>query len=262
MILPLQGNGFAVSGQLKISGGSLASADLDRVKLSDRDDFSVRVRHGSDGYRVKVAGSSIDLRSLMQSAKGDGKSAEKAAKGSPVSLQAKVDTAYGFNKEQLNGLDLSYSGRGSSINSFDIKAVTASGEALVAKATPDAGGTDVTVSCGDAAALARFADIYCEAGGRPAERPAPEGAEVALSGHHRPPQFLRQGREPAELDHQRAPGKLRTQPARDGQQAARSFRRPVPARLCACRAWQRLPAGLRRHPARRADRLDLPGHRL
>ena len=156
----LQGEGFSASGKLQISGGSLVSADFDRVKLSGRDDFSVRVRRGSDGYRIKVGGSSIDLRSLIKSVKGDGRSAGKAKESVPVSLQAKVATAYGFNQEHLDGLNLSYSGRGKSIKSFDIRAVTGSGEALVASATPDADGTDVAVSCGDAGALARFADIY------------------------------------------------------------------------------------------------------
>lgn len=156
----LQGDGFAASGRLQISDGRLASAVFDKVKLSANDDFSVQLRHGADGYHVNVSGASLDLRSLIKGITGKGKSGGTASESAPVSLEAKVGTAYGFNKEQLSGLDLSYSGRGRSIKSFDIKAVTGSGEALVAKAAPDASGTDVTVSCGDAGALARFTDIY------------------------------------------------------------------------------------------------------
>ncbi len=158
----LKGDGFSASGQLKIAGGNLTSADFDKVKLSAADDFAVRLRRGSDGYRVKVTGSSIDLRSLIKGVKGDGKSGGTAAGTAPVSLEANVDTATGFNGERLGNFDLSYSGRGASIRSLDLKAVTGSGEALVGKAVPRDGGTDVTLSCGDAGALARFADVYAK----------------------------------------------------------------------------------------------------
>jgi len=153
----LSGSGFSAAGSLKIANGDLTSAHFSSVKLSDADNFSVDVNHSARGYDVAVDGKSIDLRPLIKGVKKD-----EGATGKPalVSLKASVDTAYGFNKEKMGNLNLSYTGRGNTIISLDLKAVTDSGEAVVAKARPSGGVTDVTLSCGDAGSLARFADIY------------------------------------------------------------------------------------------------------
>jgi hypothetical protein len=155
----LSGSGFSVNGSLKIADGHLASASFPQVKLSSRDSFSADIERGAKGYQVDVDASAIDLRSLIKGIKDKARSSS-TGDSTAVTVTAAADTAYGFNQEQLKGLTVSYSGRGGAINSLNLKGVTDSGEALVAKITPDGDGQDVELTCGDGGAVARFTDIY------------------------------------------------------------------------------------------------------
>lgn len=157
----LAGEGFSVDGALTITDSSLTSARFSRVKLSPRDSFAVDLKREAKRYRIDVSGSSIDLRSLIENVK-DSRGSGGGGDAASVTLHGQVDTAYGFNDERLGNVAVSYSGRGDRIDSLDMKAVTRSGEALIARMTPDGGATNVELTCGDGGALARFTGVYAK----------------------------------------------------------------------------------------------------
>jgi hypothetical protein len=151
----LSGDSFGVRGDIQLSGGSLASASLTHVQLSPADDYSVSIKRAKGAYDISINGASVDVRpviSHLRSGRGGSDGSETGA-----SLRAKVDRAVGFNDEALSNLSLNFSTRGSTISRADISAVTGSGQALVSEMTR---GDTISITSGDAGAVARFADLY------------------------------------------------------------------------------------------------------
>lgn len=156
----LSGDGFSAAGALTVANSKLTRAHFSDVRLSGQDKFDVDLTRTGKTYHVAVDGSAIDLRSLIKSIKGDGGSGG-SSDGAAIDLDATIDTAYGFHGETLSGLTAHYVGQGSGrIDTLDVKGVTDSGEAFVGKVTSDGSGRDLSVTCGDGGAVARFADIY------------------------------------------------------------------------------------------------------
>jgi hypothetical protein len=156
----LTGESFGVRGEIQLAQGALTSAAFSNVQLSPADDYSVSVRRAKGDYDVSISGSSIDLRPLITNLRSGASGSGSGGGGkqeSGVGLRAKVDRAVGFNDEALSTVAVNFSSRGSTISRADITAITASGQAVVSQMTR---GDTVSVTSGDAGAIARFGDLY------------------------------------------------------------------------------------------------------
>lgn len=155
----LSGDSFGVRGNLQLSDGALTSASFSHVQLSPADNYSLTVKRSKGGYEIAIGGSAVDMRPIitMLRAKNGGASSSGDSDGSNTSLRAQIDRVVGFNDENLSNVALNFSTRGSNIARADVSAVTTSGQAVVSQMSR---GDTISVTSGDAGAVARFADLY------------------------------------------------------------------------------------------------------
>lgn len=155
----LSGDSFGVRGNVQLSDGALTSASFSHVQLSPADNYSLTVKRSKGTYEISIGGSAVDMRPIitMLRAKNGSASSSGDGDGSSTILRAQVDRVVGFNDEHLSNVALNFSTRGSSISRADVSAVTGSGQAVVSQMSR---GDTISVTSGDAGAVARFADLY------------------------------------------------------------------------------------------------------
>ncbi len=160
--LQLGGDGFGANGNLTFNKGNLVLAELSRVQLSPGDDFGVTMRSGKAGFDLAINGKRLDARHVIRKLKTEyegEKAAAGAAKGGAFVATINVDTLAGFNDEVLTSVTARYATRGGAANAVDFRGVTESGQAIVSQMLKDNRNT-VSITSGDAGALARFIDLY------------------------------------------------------------------------------------------------------
>lgn len=148
------GNSFSASGELTLSGGALASANLNRVRLNRGDDARVSIDRSGGGYRIDVSGNTLDVRSLVKTYLSATKQNDKS-RTPKITLKASLDRIGGFYDESLSGVSLQSDGR-----SFTLSATTPAGRPLTASRELKEGRSSLNVEADDAGALLRFLDLY------------------------------------------------------------------------------------------------------
>ncbi len=150
---------FSMAGSLKLSGDELVEANFPTMKLNRNDDIAVRITRKNKRYSVKITGTSFDARSLVRQVRADSDEVVDAGDGTPLTLDARVDTISGFGGEVLRGVKIDYSSDGKLPAKADASAIAASGGAI---SISDAGGEDrkISIQAADAGALLRFLDYY------------------------------------------------------------------------------------------------------
>lgn len=161
--LQLGGDGFGANGNMTFNKGNLVVAELSRVQLSPGDEFGVTVRSGKAGFDLAINGKRLDIRHVIRKLKTEyegEKPASGAVKGGSAFVATiNVDTIAGFNDEVLTSVTARYATRGGAANAVDFRGVTKSGQAIVSQMLKD-GRNTVSITSGDAGALARFIDLY------------------------------------------------------------------------------------------------------
>ncbi|HVK91831.1 MAG TPA: AsmA-like C-terminal region-containing protein [Mycoplana sp.] len=152
------GDGFAIAGNVVLSGASLHSARFDTVRLSAQDAYSLAIDRNKSGYVVKAQGKSADARPILARLKAN-PAGSATQDDVPISIRADFDHVTGFNGETLGNVSLTYATNGRRITALDLRGVTASGQALLATMSRGDGHT-LELTSGDAGALARLANIY------------------------------------------------------------------------------------------------------
>lgn len=154
----LSGDSFGVRGDVQLADGALTSAAFSHVQLSPADNYSLSVRRSKGAYEISIGGNAVDMRPIITMLRANnGSPASGDGEGSSTSLRAQVDRVVGFNDEQLSNVALNFSSRGSTIQRADFSAITGSGQAVVSQMTR---GDTISVTSGDAGAVARFTDLY------------------------------------------------------------------------------------------------------
>ncbi|CDM57987.1 MULTISPECIES: DUF3971 domain-containing protein [Rhizobium] len=153
----LKGDGFGANGSLVIGKGSLVKADLDSVKLSSLDDFSVSVKRNKGGLDVSVSGNSADARPIISRLKAGSNGESDDDQSGSVSIRAKLGRIVGFNDEKVRNVDMLYVSADGRLQSLNFTGVTDSGEAFVARTK---GNGVINITSGDAGSVSRFADLY------------------------------------------------------------------------------------------------------
>ncbi|MCY1668816.1 YhdP family protein [Rhizobium sp. SL86] len=157
--LNVSGDGFGVAGKLSLNKQGLQAAEFSRVQLSSGDDFALSLQRSKSSYDIAVSGSSADLRLILTKMKSQGSGPSEDDDGS-ARIKAKLDRVIGFNDEVLRSVNFSGAVSNGDMKSIELAAVTASGQAIVGKTLGgDSAGT-ITLTSGDAGAVARFANLY------------------------------------------------------------------------------------------------------
>ncbi|APH71973.1 YhdP family protein [Aquibium oceanicum] len=156
----LNGETFAVEGELRIAGGELAEARFGKVALNRGDDATMSLTKQGRGYVIKVGGASFDARSLIKLYLAETEKAEKAVESVPITLDASVARTTGFGRETLSDVVVKLRGTGTDLGTLQISARTASGAEVGIINETDSDGRSVRIDSGDAGALVRFLNIY------------------------------------------------------------------------------------------------------
>ena len=151
----LDGKGFGARGEFTLQDGSLQSGRFSQLKLSPSDNFSVDLRRQRGGLHIAAAGSSADLRPILKKLRSSSGTGDEGDED--VTVDVKLDKAFGFGDETLSNVAMLFSTKDGSIAAADFSAVTASGEAVVSRMSE---GATISITSGDAGAVARFADLY------------------------------------------------------------------------------------------------------
>src|SRR5262249_47561765 len=139
--------------------GGLASADFSNIKLSAVDDFALSVKRSKGAYDISLTGETADVRPIIARLKGkdtDGKDDD----GTAILIHAKLNTITGFNNERIGNFAATYASRDGQLRTLDFSGVTSSGQAVVSQTGGSDGGPVISITSGDAGAVARFADLY------------------------------------------------------------------------------------------------------
>ncbi|MHB2265355.1 hypothetical protein [Aliihoeflea sp. PC F10.4] len=157
----IQGESFAVGGEVSLDDEGLTKASFPRVRLNRGDDFSVDIVRRGRGYAITVKGQSLDARSLIRAVRATSEAAGgSSAQPVPIQLDLDVASITGFGNEALREVVIDYSGEGSTIENLTASAVTASGARLEVSHGIGQGGRFLRADTGDAGAVLRFLDLY------------------------------------------------------------------------------------------------------
>lgn len=151
----LSGEGFGAQGSLSLQDGALQTAQFSRMRLSPSDDFAASVKRQRGGLQVTVTGSSADMRPVLRQLRSSSRSDDGG--DMDVTVELKLDQAIGFNDERLQNVSMLFSAAGGTVSAADLSAVTSTGEAVVSRMQQ---GNTISLTSGDAGAVARFANLY------------------------------------------------------------------------------------------------------
>ncbi len=151
----LAGDGFGAEGEMTLSGGKIQTAQFSRMQLSPGDDYRVSLNQTRGSLEVAVSGSSADMRPILTRLRSGG-SGSKEVDGSAV-IKVKLDRMLGFGDERLSNVAMLFETRDGGISAADFSAVTGSGAAVISKMNK---GDTISITSGDAGAVARFTNLY------------------------------------------------------------------------------------------------------
>ncbi len=151
----LDGDGFGAQGGMILSDGRIQSAEFSRMQLSPGDDYRVSLKQMRGNLDVSVIGSSADMRPILTRLRSGG-SGSKAGDGS-ATIRVQLDRMLGFGDERLSNVAMLFETRDGMISAADFSAVTGRGAAVVSKMNK---GNTISITSGDAGAVARFTNLY------------------------------------------------------------------------------------------------------
>ncbi|WP_442577694.1 hypothetical protein ACSBOB_19210 [Mesorhizobium sp. ASY16-5R] len=151
----LTGNSFSIVGDMTLSGGQLASARLDKVRLNRDDEVKVAIDRSGKGYKIGITGSGFDARPVIKSFLSDSNGKGGAGSRSSFSLDVDVARVTGFNGEMLSGVKLEADG-----SRVSVTAASGSGGAVTFSSGGDGSSKQLRMQAADAGAILRFLDLY------------------------------------------------------------------------------------------------------
>lgn len=155
----LSGKSFAISGDITLKDGALASAKLGSVQLNRGDNAHVTIEREGKGFDISIAGDALDMRSIIKLMK-EKNNEDDNDNARPISLTAKIGKLTGFHDETLSDVTLNYSGTGSTVTSANFSGTTGSGAAVTMQGQTQNGTHSVEMQSSNAGAVLRFLDIY------------------------------------------------------------------------------------------------------
>ena len=166
--LKIQGKGLRVSGDISLdSANALRVVNLDEIRLSEDDVFSVRMEPGDGVTKLTLTGNTFDARpyikNLVSPAKGSGSS--DAPKGGDYIVSATFKTVTAHRGESIRNVSGNFASTAGRITSADIDGTFVSGLPIKISLQPVAGGRELRVSSSDGGSALRAANFYSKVAG-------------------------------------------------------------------------------------------------
>jgi hypothetical protein len=174
--LAITGKGLSVKGSLSLAPKrkGMRSASLSEVRLSEENVFAAEISNDADATRISIKGKSFDARPLIRSMfgsrnKGDpgdaGKQPTPAGIEKPVRVNLALDNLHANRGEIVRGVKGSLVAREGRLEEAEIEGDFLSGQPVVFRVTPVAGGREMRINGRDGGAAIRAANLYSKVAG-------------------------------------------------------------------------------------------------
>ncbi len=138
--------------------------DIAEAHLRADDNFAARVELSGNKTNAIVTGRSIDLKPFLSSFLASNAPTAKE-NNSDLSVDLKIDSAIGSNKEAIKNLTLKLSESGGNIRNVVLRGMTDNGGEIIGDTVTDRGRPSFTLRAGDGGSVLRFLDFYTKIGG-------------------------------------------------------------------------------------------------
>ncbi len=165
--LVVKGPGLSIKGDVSISAaGSLTSASLSQVVLSDDNNFAMKMTPGDNGQTIDVSGSSFDARPIVASifSKASGASAE-GGQTQTLNITAQLDRVIAQRGEILTGVTANLTVQGNTLAAAEIQGKFLSGLPLAVHVRQTDEGRLLEINSADGGAALRASNLYSKVAG-------------------------------------------------------------------------------------------------
>ncbi len=166
--LKIDGKGLKVRGNISLNGtNGLRVIDLNEIRLSEDDAFTVRMEPADGVTKLTVTGNSFDARpyikNLISPAKATGGS--EGPKGGDFIVDARFKTVTAHRGEEIKDVSGSFVSVGGKITTAEINGNFLSGLPVRISLLPVAGGRELNITSTDGGSTLRAANFYSKVAG-------------------------------------------------------------------------------------------------
>ena len=165
--LIVKGPELSIKGDILLNEtGGLKSATLSQVKLSDENDFTLKVTPGDNGQSIEVNGSSFDARPLVASIFSRSAGASTGDDPSQsMNVVANLDRVIAQRGEVLAGVTANLTINRNKLAEAEIQGKFLSGLPIAVHVHPIDGGRQLQINSSDGGAALRAANLYSKVAG-------------------------------------------------------------------------------------------------
>jgi len=171
--LEIKGPGLLIKGDIKLAAkGGLRAAHLTDVRLSEDDQFSVKMTSSENGLAVDIAGDRFDARPLIRSmfgpkvGGGDGGGESSGSHDNQlVTVSADIARLYAHRGEVITGVIGTISTRANTVQRAEIRGTFLSGQPIALRIVPAGEDRELRVAGRDGGAALRAANLYSKVAG-------------------------------------------------------------------------------------------------
>ncbi|MBI2719185.1 MAG: hypothetical protein HY245_15060 [Rhizobiales bacterium] len=166
--LVIAGPDISIKGGIGLTAaGGIAEAKFGEVQLSDENRFALAIKSGDNGTSLAMTGDSFDARPLIKSMfePAPGLRGDSSADGSTLSINANIDRIYAQRGEIVTGVSGDIRTRNGRVQAAEVSGNFLSGQPVVLRVTPVAGGRELRVTGRDGGAALRAANLYSKVAG-------------------------------------------------------------------------------------------------
>lgn len=167
--LEIKGPGLLITGDIKLAAkGGLREAHLTDVRLSEDDQFSVKMKSTEGGLAVDIVGARFDARPLIRSMFGP-KAGSGGGSGSGdnqlVTVNADIARLYAHRGEVITGVTGTISTHANTVQRAEIHGTFLSGQPIALRIVPAGEDRELRVAGRDGGAALRAANLYSKVAG-------------------------------------------------------------------------------------------------
>ena len=167
--LEIKGPGVLIKGDIKLAAkGGLREAHLTDVRLSEDDQFSIRMKSTDDGVAVDITGARFDARPLIRSMFGPKAGGGESGGGRDnqiVTVNADIARLYAHRGEVITGVTGTVSTRANTVQRAELSGTFLSGQPIALRIVPAGDGRELRIAGRDGGAALRAANLYSKVAG-------------------------------------------------------------------------------------------------
>ncbi len=166
--LKIDGKDFRLRGNVRLgTNNAMRVIDLDEVRISEEDVFSIRMEPSEGTTKLIVSGNAFDARPYIKNLISPAKSGEgnEGVKGGDFLVTAKFKSVTAHRGESVRNVTATFMSEAGKITQADLSGTFDSGNPITVKLEPAAGGRKLQVLSTDGGAALRAANFYSKVAG-------------------------------------------------------------------------------------------------